>query len=435
MRSIRRTLLAGTLAGTTATFLAAGFLVYARVEADLHGELDRALAERARLLASTVELEDGRIDMGFMELDTEGSPDFLQLRGEDGRVLFRSPTPASGDLQEPRSLTLRFHPRTVPEGGKAPEITLVLARGTGAIRATLSSLRDTLILSGALALAVAYAALWWAIRRGLKPLDDLAGEIGRLDAENLSAKVVAGGSVRELSPVTTRVNDLLARIRAVLVRERAFSDDVAHELRTPVAGLRSILEVALSRPREAAAYREALQESRPIAEQMQRLVENLLLLARLEAAQTEIRREPVRPHPILREAWKPLQSAAEARRLSVEWALGPEAEIPADPSLVQLLARNLLENAVAYADEEGRIRIETRADGFSVSNTGSRLTQEQAEKAFERFWRGDEARSAAGEHCGLGLALVRKAASALGGSVRVRSSVGGEFEVSVTLAG
>jgi signal transduction histidine kinase len=99
--------------------------------------------------------------------------------------------------------------------------------------------------------------------------------------------------------------------------------------------------------------------------------------------------------------------------------------------------RNIFENAVTYADESGSVVVETgQGEGpveIRIVNSGSRLSQEDVEHAFERFWRGDAARTAAGTRCGLGLSLVRKIVSVLGGSVNIKSSPGGEFEITISI--
>jgi two-component system heavy metal sensor histidine kinase CusS len=317
----------------------------------------------------------------------------------------------------------------------APELILLLARDVAPVQATLASLRAILLSSGLLASAVSILLIWMVIRRSLGPLNQLAVEISRLDTSNLAARVSAGRSVHELSPVTARLNDLLGRMQAALDRERAFSADVAHELRTPLSGLLSIQDVTLSRLRPAEEYREALEESRQITTQMQQMVENLLVMSRLEAGQVGTRLESLVPNEVLQAVWRSMHQAAEARGLGVQWDLAPDTRVSTDPSLLQLVVRNILENAIAYAEAGGQVKVGTRyAEArweVSVSNTGSQLSQEQAEQAFGRFWRGDAARSAAGGHCGLGLALVAKAVGFLGGSVKIKSSVGREFEITV----
>ncbi len=474
MSSLRRTLIIGTTIGSAAVLLCVGILVYLLVRDGLIEQFDQSLIDKARLLASTIELEEGAVDLQFSEFDMhefkrQDLPGYLQLWYGDGSILYRSPSlkeknlaQSAGPVESPayywlklpdgrngRAVGITFAPKVEifwePDAddlrkawkSRTSGITLVLARGTSLIDQTLTRLELILLLAGSIAIAVSGVVLWLVIRRSLRPLNDLAGEISHLAEDDLSARVKAGGSVAELRPVSERLNDLLGRLEAAFERERSFSADVAHELRTPLAGLRSTMDVILSKQREAPEYREALGDSLQIIIDMHAMVENLLTLARLEAGQLDIQTGDVAINELVRGTWEPAGGHADARRLKVEWQLGPDAKVSTDKSLLSMALRNIFENAVAYADEGGSISIETLQQQDSVdiriANTGSRLSQEDAGHAFDRFWRGDAARSAAGTHCGLGLSLVRKIVSVLGGNVIIKSSPGGEFEIVLSM--
>jgi signal transduction histidine kinase len=237
--------------------------------------------------------------------------------------------------------------------------------------------------------------------------------------------------------VVDRLNELLERLEAAFARERAFSAEVAHELRTPLSGMRLAAELALARERTQDECREALSDILGVAEGMEGMVAKLLEIARLEADSTPGPVEEVFLEDLLRACWEQFSGAAERRGLKVEWALGPDLSVTTDRRLLELAVRNLIENAVVHADEGGRIQLETavaqdRVD-LSIANSGSLLSQADAAQAFERFWRGDEARTEAGIRCGLGLALVHRIAGVLGAEVAVRSEAGGEFCVTLSL--
>jgi len=474
--SLRTRLVLSTALATAAVLAAAGVLLYGLVCGGLLDQFDRALLDKAQLLASAVERERGKVELEFDELDMREfrqpqPPAYLWLRGSDGSALFRSSSAEAPDLEgigppdespalrpvtlpggrAGRAVAIRFVPRAdeddeteadgEPGGGKTPIagpwLTLVLARETAPVDATLARFRSALIAVGLAAMGVSAGLLWLFVRRGLRPVEGLANQIARLGEQDLSVRVEAPDAPRELQPVVGRLNDLLHRLEAAFERERRFSADVAHELRTPLAGLRSTMDVSLTKPRDAAEYAESLRRCLRITIQMQAMVEHLLALARLDAGRIGLYPEPVPLNQVIRDAWQPLAERAEARNLHVAWRLGEGSQIVTDPALLGLIIRNVLENAVLHADEGGTVTFVTRvganATEIHASNTGSRLSQEQAEQAFERFWRGDAARTDAGVHCGLGLPLVKRAAEALGGAVQVRSTAGGEFHITVFL--
>jgi signal transduction histidine kinase len=219
-------------------------------------------------------------------------------------------------------------------------------------------------------------------------------------------------------------------------REKTLTADLAHELRTPLHGLRLTLEVALTRPREADHYRRTLEECQAMVVATQTMAQDLLTLARLDADRDAVNPEPARLLPLLRACWEPLAQRAQARRLTVEWGSG-DAWVSTHPERLRLVLSNLLGNAVDHADEGGRIRI-TVTDGadqvaLRLANTGSQVASADTDRVFDRFWRQDSARGGDDAHCGLGLSIVRRAADLLGIAIHAESEVGGWFEMALHL--
>jgi len=284
-------------------------------------------------------------------------------------------------------------------------------------------------------LSVLVAAL--AVRRGLSPLTAIAGEIEAIKENDLATRIGAKAVPGELLPIRERLNDLLSRLEAAFKRERRFTADVAHELRTPLAGIRSTVEVTLAQKRGAGEYQVALSECLAIVQNMQTMVNNLLMLARLDTHQATFLREKIDVAGLVDSVWRLFAGKAVQRNISFENRIPVELTCESDAGCMSLVFSNLLDNAVEYTNEGGRIWVTARrADDsvvITVSNTGCRMTGEQASQAFNRFWRSDSARSDAGVHCGLGLALVQKTIQALGGSVTVETQPGEIFAVRLNL--
>jgi two-component system heavy metal sensor histidine kinase CusS len=467
--SLRTRLSVGTAVGMAVALLAGGVLLYLFQRNALLAQMDRSLLEQARLFASTVEIEFGELATDFGELDMRDfadadGPRFLQLWEPDGTAAFRSPSLADGDLpliatgpQAPawgwvrlldgargRAVWLAFAPSGSPLGEDGEPLPvggdwtrLVVAGSTVDLDAGLARFRSLLLIVGALTLVFSLAALYCVVRRGLRPLGEVAAGIRRLDGSDLSARVTEQGVPAEVRPVTERLNEFLGRLEAAFARERAFSAEVAHELRTPLAGIRLAAEVALARERTKDECREALQDILGVAEGMEGMVVKLLEIARLEEDRTPRLPEQVSVNDLLRACWEQFSDVAGKRGLKIDWALGPEVSVATDRRLLELAVRNLLENAVVHSDDGGSARLETAANRdrieIRVANSGSLLSQGDAAQAFERFWRGDSARTEAGVRCGLGLPLVRRIADVLGAEVSVRSQEGGEFRVTLSM--
>jgi two-component system heavy metal sensor histidine kinase CusS len=280
-------------------------------------------------------------------------------------------------------------------------------------------------------------AMELVVRLLLRPVDRLAMRIAAIDPDRLVLGVDGCQVPREMEPVVRRLEDLLQRLATAFRRERAFADDVAHELRTPLSGLRTTIEVILAKDREVPEYREALNECLGICLQTQGLVDNLLALARAEGGQLVPQCIELEIDRVMEESWRLLDREVRERNLSCRWTV-PALKVIADAGLLRLLFTNLFANATAYADKDGLVMVDAADVGgrveVTIANTGCQLQPEQAERVFDRFWRGDHARKSTGTHAGLGLALCRTLVTLHGGSIVARVG-NGWFTVTVRLPG
>ena len=277
----------------------------------------------------------------------------------------------------------------------------------------------------------------YVVRSGLRPLNTIATEIAAISEDSLATRITTQCAPTEIVPIKNRLNELLSRLQTSFDRERQFNADVAHELRTPLAGIRSTIEVALTRNRDATEYQAALSDCLEIAKDMESVVNNLLMLARLEAKQISFKTEQVQLSELLDSCWRCFSKKADERSIVFENQIPAEITCQSDPEHLSMVFSNLLDNASEYADQGGQIRTTARRTDDSVdiavSNTGCKLTAEQVTKVSDCFWRGDPSRSDAGIHCGLGLALVQRIVKALGGKFSIQLEQGGIFATKVTL--
>jgi two-component system heavy metal sensor histidine kinase CusS len=468
--SVRSRLLVGAATAITLLFAVLGGILYFCVRTWLIAEFDRGLLGLADSLRAATEYHHQQIRIDF---DGEQPAEFLGGPHSTGYELWQSQTPltrsaslgakdlpfvavAPGrpqyrftslpDQRPGRLIAMTFALRQSNEEGDEPsragsppaELTLIVARDTSHLAAALAQLRWLLIAACGAALLIGLGLLGWIIRRGLRPVDAIAARISRVGRASLSDRLETAGVPGELLPVVDRINQMLSRLETAFARERAFTADVAHELRTPLAGLQTSLEVCSSLPREPREYQRVLGQCHRVTRQMQAMVDSLLVLARADAGNLLVQRTAFPLTTLIDEAWQPFTGRAEERGLKVDRADDFDARIYTDRDKLRQALSNLFDNAVSYADEGGSVTIscdrgEAGSIAIRVSNTGSKLSQEQANRACDRFWRGDAARTDTGTHCGLGLAITRELIAVLSGTLRVESTRDGRFIVDLIL--
>ena len=230
-----------------------------------------------------------------------------------------------------------------------------------ALNKTLNEVRWFLVKIGLAVMGVILIVSRIIIRRGVKPVKSLAGQIEVIPLTDEGDRFSLPGAPSELQPVVGRLNALMDRVNSAIEHERQFASHAAHELRNPLAAIRSTIEVALSRTRKAEEYEETLDSIWQSQQGMQRVVDHLLLLARLESGhrQSEFIAERAVFGKMLKKAWLGCLEVAEDKRLRVSWHVeNPEAEVLIAQSLSGIVFTNMLENAAYYTPPGGEIRIE-----------------------------------------------------------------------------
>lgn len=325
-----------------------------------------------------------------------------------------------------------------PEPHRDPPVnlTMVVAAETAEVGGQLRFLAALLTVTGLGTMAIAGGVAWLVVSRGLRPLAVVAKDIAAMDETGLKQRIGTCGVPREIEPVVSQLNGLLERLDEAFERERALTADVAHELRTPVAEIRTISEITLSRPREPGEYRRALGESLDTIKTLQGLMEKLLVLARMEAGQMRPELEPLAVRPLVLRHWAQFQGRVADRGLTLDDRCLADLVVSADPRLLDVVLSNVLSNAVVHSPDGGHVSVEAQRDDtrgcLRVANPGCGLSAEDAAHVFDRFWRADAARSAGGLHCGLGLTLVRRAMEAMGGTAEAAVTPDRRFVLTLT---
>jgi two-component system, OmpR family, heavy metal sensor histidine kinase CusS len=274
-------------------------------------------------------------------------------------------------------------------------------------------------------------------RSGMRPIESISRTAARIRATTLHERIESGGLPAELRGLAETFNSMLDRLEQSFRHVSQFSDDVAHELRTPINNLRGEIEVALSKARSAEDYRDILGSCLEECTRISRVIRTLLFLARSDTAADALRREPVDVGQELANVGAFYEAAAAEAGvdLRVSSATGTRAEL--DRTLFQQALGNLVSNAIAHTPRGGAVELAARAGAgrliITVSDTGCGIAPEHLPHVFERFYRADRARAGSEQNAGLGLAVVRSIVTRHGGEVAIDSNVGSGTRVKLVV--
>ena len=346
--------------------------------------------------------------------------------GEGDQMPISAPSPGYKTVfaaGEPR----RVYNRPVTVDGASGWIQII--QDMDSVNEPLTSVRRQLLVALPVALLVAALGGYFLAARALRPVERITRTARAITAEDLRRRIDYAGPPDEIRHLAQTIDDMLARLEASFERERRFTADAAHELRTPLAALKGRIGVTLSRPRPPAAYVTALAEMEGQVDRLSRLSDDLLLMARLTAEGEIPAWEPILlPDflPAVLDVVRPL-----AGNKGIELTLDAPAGLYVHGHLDWLmrLLLNLLDNAIKFTPAGGRVSLSARrgADAVEivVSDTGAGIAPEHVPHLFERFYRveGDRAR-AGGGGSGLGLALAQEIARLHDGHLSVFSELG-----------
>ncbi|MGH3065903.1 MAG: sensor histidine kinase [Gaiellaceae bacterium] len=447
-----RVRVAGAFALAMAVVLVlSGSILYVRLGHHLALVIDGQLQVRAQDLGVYIREPGASLaEVGGIRFFEIGES-YSQLLDESGHVLQASPRLGNDSLLTADELRRAlqgaiFTSRDSVPGLDEPsrilatpvmqnEANLVLVVGqTREERAeTLRSLRNELLVAGPLALILATIAGYLLAGLALRPVDSMRRRAATISAETPGERLPVPGTGDEIERLGHTLNEMLGRLEAALQRERDFVADAGHELRTPLALLRTELELALRHGGSPAELHEAIRTSSEEVDRLVQLAEDLLLMARTDQGKLALRPETLAGSALLQSVARRFEWRAQEAGRVLSATETPGIELTGDRIRLEQALGNLVENALRYG--AGEVRLSASAsDGvveLHVTDDGAGFPPEFLERAFERFTRPDLARSRGGT--GLGLSIVQVIAEAHGGEARAANRAGGGADVWLVL--
>lgn len=377
-------------------------------------------------------------------------PDLYEILGSDGRIIARSPNWYEGldALYRQRAPYVEFKFDNVPYRGvqlkdvpvfdREPDvpnnevITVSYASPTDEMQRQIVMAGIYTAIGSAVLLLISVAVALWGLQRGLRPLADLADSAARVSPADWELRTSEDTlNTAELQPLTHAMTMMLNGLHGAFTQQREFVANAAHELKTPVAILKSTLQSLLQRPRTSDEYRAGLEQALEDMERLERLLHMMLRLARAErrsASGTRDEMEIVDITATCQSAVERLQPLLRERGVSVELSGNGALHINADPEDLRLVWSNLLENAVRFSPPGGQVFLRTRSHNnrgtVEVEDHGPGIPAAELPHIFERFYRGDISRSRQTGGYGLGLAIAKALIEAYGGNITPESAPG-----------
>lgn len=428
--------------------------------------IDGEIGSVARLMPHTIMEPSGELLLPrnfdqvlerFFGVSTAGN--FIQVRDEHGKLVARSSNLQDLTLPLTRDTFVASHSglttyEIIRSPGRSVRVVtkpvIIKGRGLSAIIQVGSSLEELedvfrslfyIFGLGIVASVVTASAIgWFLARKALSPVASITEKARRIGAESLNERVeVVGGD--EIGSLAATINEMIERLERSFDQIKQFTADASHELKTPLTVLKGEMEIALRSKDDTEYMKEALASSLEEIDRMSSIVHNLLDLARIDVEKGVMKEEEVRLHEVLSERFEQFRRVALDRGVELDILRNEPAVVCGDPLRVGQLVYNLIDNAVKYTPEGGKVELTLAAEGgravLRVRDTGIGIDEEDLPYLFDRFYRVDKARSRDAGGAGLGLSICREIVNSMGGDISAESGEGSgtTFTVRLPLSG
>lgn len=420
----------------------------------LSGAFDDQLREQASLTLATVQTRNGTIQFDpAQSAAARRIGSFVRVIDRDGRVVADTSRTLGEIPLDQKDVTAalagqtRFSSvrvsrqwiRIVSLPVAAPTATegvLQVGLPRGEIDEVLHEVLVAILVAAPAAVVVSLAGGYFLARRALAPVAAISQLAGKIGGDDLHARLALELPDDELGQLAATFDGMLARIETAFERQRRFTGDAAHELRTPLALMRGRIDLARSRPRTIDEHLTTLDGLDRDLARLSGVVGALLSLARSDTGRLVVERDVLDLAATIRQVVDQYSDQAATAGVELRSDLHP-AEVEADEDLVVQVLVNLMDNALAHTTFGGNVAIGCQANGSEVAlwvaDTGSGMDAEHLERVFDRFYRVDRGRGRGAGGVGLGLSICRAIADAHGGSILLTSALGEGTRVELTL--
>jgi signal transduction histidine kinase len=309
-------------------------------------------------------------------------------------------------------------------------VTIITGTSTGLLSQVNAEFVRHLLIGLPIILALAAVAVWLVVGRALRPVERIRHAVTDITSADLSRRVPEPGTADEIGHLAHTMNDMLSRLEDAAHRQRRFVADASHELRSPLAAIRTTLEVGLAHP-DRAPWPVIAERATQQSIRLEDLIQQLLLLAKADEQQLSAEQQRVDLGALLRD----VAANTPAHHLDIDLDTATDVATLGNPDHLQRLFRNIIDNAVRYAHSRVLVTANTTTDGVrvEVDDDGPGIPAADRERVFDRFVRLDHSRERGSGTSGLGLAIAREIAVAHHGHVVIANSPAGGTRIVITL--
>lgn len=362
---------------------------------------------------------------------------FVYVTDWRGRVFYKSFNMAEDTLPSPPGL-IPYHVKVIATVLGSQKIRLAamntkfykirVAYPVEEINDVRQNLNSIYLVLIPIVLAVSVVGGYFLAKQSLRPVEEITQTTRKITATNLRERIRVKNPEDEIGRLTETLNDMIGRLEASFEQVQQFSLDASHELRTPLTIMRGEIELALRGNRKGASYKKTLASLLEEVLRMTSIIEGLILLAKADSGTVKLEKNPIRLDSLASEIKEDTEILAEQKKITVSISKLDEVTVLGDSVRLRQLMLNLVDNAIKYTPEGGRITLSLERNdasaSFSVEDTGVGIPPGDLRKIFDRFYRVDKSRSRLPDGLGLGLSISKWVAEAHGGSLRAQSKVG-----------
>lgn len=431
----------------TASIIAVVFLiVFIVVKTAVYQELDNDLDYEGYKHTKEIQLVEGNVVFVNKKeweerehREVQVNPVFIQIVDKQGRTMDKSPNLKKGELtfHSEREIGTHFDEKLAEEAIRQVQIPIqhngvlkgyiLTAMSQEAAISVIRSLKNTLLLLFPLVLLVLFFITRLLAGRSIRPIRTITNTADRITKNNLNERIQLPPNRDELHALTSSINELLDRIQNTVEREKQFTADASHQLRTPLAVLKGTMEVLVRKPRTEQEYKEKITYSIGEIDRISEIVEQLLTLARFDKNNQKIAPEKVHFQSMIDAILQRFTDVILDKEFQFNLNIDPESSIYATPYYVDLILENIISNALKYSPQKSEIGISVISQVETVTcqikDKGIGIKKEDIGSIFHPFFRSDELNHKDIKGNGLGLSIVEKAAQLINAQVTVHSEM------------